>query len=76
VALIPLWSDKGTQGILITTPEKSSDALAAARMIQKFIQRFPEPRGDKDGKSIEERIMSFKGFEFKTCCQIAERALK
>lgn len=76
VAIIPLWSDKGTQGVLITTSEKSSDALAAARMIQKLIQRFPEPRGDKEGKSIEECIMSFKRFEFKTCCQIAERALK
>ncbi len=76
VAIIPLWSDKGTQGVLITTSEKGSDALAAARMIRKLIQRFPEPRGDKEGKSIEECIMFFKKLEFKTCCQIAERALK
>lgn len=76
VAIIPLWSDKGTQGVLITTPEKSSDALKAAGMIRKLFQRFPEPRGEKEGKFIEECILSFKRFEFKSCCQIAEQALK
>jgi len=71
VAIIPLWPDKGTQGVLITTPEKSSDALKAALMIQNLFQRFPEPRREKDRKLIEECILSFKRFEFKTCCQIA-----
>jgi len=76
VAIIPLWSEKGNRGVLVTTPEKSSDALKAALMIQELFQRFPEPRGEKEGKFIEECILSFKRFEFKTCCQIAEQALK
>ena len=76
VAIIPLWSDKGAQGVLITTPEKSSDALKAALMIQKLFQRFPEPRGKEEGESIEECIASFKRSDFKTCCQVAQQALK
>jgi hypothetical protein len=55
VAIIPLCSDKGAQGILITTPEKSSDALKAALLIQKLFQHFPEPRGKEEGKSIRVR---------------------
>ena len=76
VAIIPLWSEKGNNGVLVTTPEKSSDALKAASMIRELFQRFPEPRNEKEGKFIEECILSFKKFEFKTCCQIAEHALK
>jgi len=76
VAIIPLWSDKGTQGVLITTPEKSSEALRAALMVQNLIQRFPEPRGQKEEQSIEECISLFKKSDFKTCCQIAEQMLQ
>jgi len=76
VAIIPLWSEKGNQGVLVTTPEKSSDGLKAALMIRELLQRFPEPIGEKEGKLIEECILSFKRFEFKACCQIAEQALK
>jgi hypothetical protein len=76
VAIIPLWSDKGTQGVLITIPEKSSDALKAALMIQKLFQRFPGPRGKEEWKSIEECIASFKRSDFRTCRQLAQQALK
>ena len=76
VAVIPLWSDKGCQGVLITTPEKSADALKAALLIQKLLQRFPEPRGREEEKSIKECIGSFKRSDFKTCCQTAQQALK
>ncbi len=76
VAIIPLWFEKGNRGVLVTTPEKSSDALKAALMIRELFQRFPEPRGEKEGKFIEECILSFKRLEFKSCCQIAEQALK
>jgi hypothetical protein len=76
VAIIPLWSDKGNQGVLITTPERSSDALKAALMIQKLFQRFPEPRGKEEAKSMEECIASFKRSDFNTCCQLAQQALK
>ncbi len=76
VAIIPLWSEKENQGVLITTPEKSSDALKAALMIRELFQRFPEPRGEKEGKFIEECVDSFKRSDFRTCYQIAQQALK
>ncbi len=76
VAIIPLWYDKGNQGVLITTPEKSSDALKAALMIQKLFQRFPEPRVKKEEKFIEECVESFKKSDFRTCHEMAQQALK
>lgn len=76
VAIIPLWSEKGNRGVLVTTPEKSSDALKAALMIRELFQRFPEPRGEKEGKLIEECVESFKRSDFRTCYQIAQQALK
>jgi len=76
VAIIPLWSEKGNRGVLITTPEKSSDALKAALMIRELFQRFPEPRGEKEGKFIEECVESFKRSDFRNCYQIAQQALK
>ena len=76
VAIIPLWPDKGTQGVLITTPEKSSDALKAALMIRELFQRFPEPRGEKEGKFIEKCVDSFKRSDFRNCYQIAQQTLK
>jgi len=36
VAIIPLWSEKGHQGVLVTSTEKSSDALKAALTIEKL----------------------------------------
>ena len=76
VAIIPLWSEKENQGVLITTPEKSSDALKAALMIRELFQRFPEPRGEKGRKPIEACVESFKRSDFRTCYQIAQQALK
>ncbi len=72
VAIIPLWAGKGAQGVLITTPEKSSDALKAALMIQKLLKHFSESKEKEDGKSLEECIASFKRFDFKKCSQIAQ----
>jgi hypothetical protein len=76
VAIIPLWSEKGKKGVLITTPVKYPDALKAALMIQELIKRFPEPRGEKERKLVEESISFFKRADFKTCCQISQQALQ
>jgi hypothetical protein len=76
VAIIPLWPDKGTRGVLITIPEKSSDALKAALGIQELFKRFPEPRRKEEGKLIEECISSFKRSDFKACFQITQQTLK
>jgi len=76
VAIIPIWSEKGNQGVLISTPEKSSDALKAALMIRELFQRFPEPRGVKEEKLIDECMESFKRLDFRACYQLAQQALK
>ena len=76
VAIIPLWVEGGNQGVLITSPEKSNDALKAAVMIQKLMNRYPEPRGKEENQLIENCIACFKRFDFKTCYQMAQKGLK
>ncbi len=76
VVVIPLCPKEENQGVLVTTPEKGDDALKAALMIQKLLQRFPETRKKEKNQSIEDCIRSFKNFDFKTCIQIAEKGLK
>jgi len=62
-------------GVLITTPEKSSEAKIAALMIQKLLSRYPEPRGKKQSQLLEDCLMAFKKFTFKDCMQMAQKAL-
>ena len=76
VAILPLWPDKGNQGVLVTTPDKSSEALKAALTIRRLLQRFPEPRGQKEAKLIEACIESFKKEDFRACCQSAQQVLQ
>lgn len=75
VAIIPLWSEEGKMGVLITTPEKSSEAKNAALMIQKLLNRYPEPRGKEQAQLLENCLMAFKKFDFKGCIQMAQKAL-
>ena len=75
VAIIPLWSENGKNGVLITTPVIFPDALKAALMIQELIKRFPEPRGEKEGKLVEECMSSFKQSDFTTCYHMSQQAL-
>ena len=76
VAVIPLWTEREDQGVLITTPEKSADALKAALMIQELKRRYPEPIKREKNKLIEDCIGSFKRFDFQACYQMAQRGLK
>jgi len=76
VAIIPLWTEEENQGVLITSPEKSADALKAALMIQKLMNRYPQPRGKEEGQLIEGCVACFKRFDFKTCYQLAQKGLK
>lgn len=71
VAIIPLWAEGDSLGVLVTTPEKSSDALKAASMVQRLLQRFPQPREKEKNAVIEECIASFRRFDFKNCYQLA-----
>jgi len=76
VAIIPLWDEGENHGVLITTPEKSSEALKAALMIQKLKNRYPEPKGKEENQLIENCIAFFKRYDFKTCNQMAQKGLK
>lgn len=72
VAIIPLWAEQGNQGVLLTTPNKSAEALEAAEMIRKLKLRM----GDQKQLVIQEAVSAFKKFEFRRSAQIAENALE
>jgi hypothetical protein len=66
VAVIPLWTEGESQGVLITTPNQSEDALKAALMIQERKARHPAPR-EEERRLTDECIARFKSFDFKAC---------
>lgn len=76
VAIIPLWAEGENLGVLITSPEKSNDALRATLMIRQLKNRYPEPRRREENQLIEESTACFKRFEFKMCYQMAQKGLK
>lgn len=74
IAVLPLWSENGEMGVLVTTPEKSSEARDAAMMIQKLLTRYPEPRGEEQKRLVEGCMAAFKKFAFGDCIQKAGEA--
>ena len=76
LAIIPLWSEGEKQGVLITSQANSREALSTALMVQRLLQRYPEPRGREVAQLVESSLAAFKRFDFKTCAQIAQRGLK
>ncbi|MCX5918853.1 MAG: hypothetical protein NTX30_19505 [Deltaproteobacteria bacterium] len=66
IAVIPLWSEGDSLGVLITTPNQSEDALKAALVIQERKARHPDPR-EKVRRVTDECIARFKSFDFKAC---------
>jgi hypothetical protein len=75
VAIIPLWLRGDEQGVLVTTPEKSGDALKAARVIQTLWKRSPEGKGEKEVKLRKACVEAFERFDFAQSWQIGQRAL-
>jgi hypothetical protein len=76
VAIIPLRTEGEDRGVLVTVKEKSDDAPKAALMIQKLIDRSPEPREQEERRLIEGCIAYFKNFDFKACQQLARKGPK
>jgi hypothetical protein len=66
IAVIPLWSEGESLGVLITTPNQSEDALKAALVIQERKARHPDPR-EEERRLTDECIARFKSFDFKAC---------
>jgi M6 family metalloprotease-like protein len=75
LAIVPLWSEKGKMGVLITTPEKSSEAQNAAGMIQKLLGRYPEPRREEQSRLLGDCLKAFEAFAFNDCIQMGQKAL-
>jgi M6 family metalloprotease-like protein len=76
IALIPLWSEQDQGGVLFTTPEKSGEALKGAILIQRLLNRTPEPRSPEANRSIRDCMDAFKRFDFAMSIQMAEKALR
>jgi hypothetical protein len=68
IAVIPLWMDGERLGVIVTTPEKSAEALAAARALDTLMRRA----GPQDRFVVEAKA-AFMAFDFKRCIGIANR---
>ena len=73
VAVIPLWALGENQGVLVTTAQKSQEALQATLMIRQLLQRYPEPRSGMEKQRVEECLTAFKTFDFQKSYQIAKQ---
>ncbi|MDI6755880.1 MAG: hypothetical protein QME78_15975 [Thermodesulfobacteriota bacterium] len=73
IAVIPLWSEEEKQGVLVTTAQKRSEALAAALALQKIQQNRLQINEQK--QLLERYHESFKEFEFTNCSRIAKDIL-
>ena len=68
VAVIPLWKDGERLGVLVTTPERSAEALQAARAVAALMKR----KGPRDPLTAEAKA-AFMALDFKRCIGIAGR---
>ena len=68
VAVIPLWRDGDKLGVLVTTPEKRSEALEAARAVARLIKRG----GARDRVATQAKD-AFLAFDFRRCIELAGR---
>jgi hypothetical protein len=66
VAIIPLWKEDERLGIMVTTPEKSTKALEAARAVDALTRQ-----GGFLDRRIEESKGAFMAFDFKRCIELA-----
>jgi M6 family metalloprotease-like protein len=76
LSVIPLWAEGGKLGVLVTSAEKSSQALDAAQRIQKLLVRFPEPRAGGKDRVIQESVEAFKRFDFAGAAQRAQKGME
>jgi len=68
VAAIPLWKDGERLGVMVTTSEKSTQALEAARAVDTLMRR-----GGPQDRSAAEAKAAFMAFDFKRCIGLAGR---
>jgi hypothetical protein len=66
VAVIPLWKDGERLGVIVTTPERSAEALAAARAVDSLMRR-----GGPQDRLASEAKAAFLAFDFMRCIGLA-----
>jgi hypothetical protein len=76
LSVVPLWSEGGKLGVLVTNAEKGPRARDAASSIQELLARFPEPRTREKDQVIQESLEIFKRFEFREAVQRAQRGME
>ena len=73
IAIIPLWKEKDTLGVLITTPDHSEAAIKAAQAIQALIDQTMRTTDNEKETVILEAITAFKSKDFEKSYAIATR---
>jgi hypothetical protein len=68
VAVVPLWKDGNRLGVIVTTPERSAEALEAARAVEALTKR-----GGAQDRLTAEAKAAFLAFDFKRCIGLAGR---
>ena len=68
IAVIPLWKDGDRLGVIVTTPERSAEAMEAARAVDTLMRR-----ADPQDRLVVEAKAAFMAFDFKRCIGIAGR---
>lgn len=67
ISVMPLWTEEGKLGVLVTTPDKSDTALKAAIEIQEILEQNRESKNMKRDSLVKECIKSFKSYDFISC---------
>ena len=76
IAILPLWCRGENQGVLVTTAEKSGDALKAALMIEKIWRRSHQAKGEQEGRMRQACIDAFEEYDFRRSMKIAKKILE
>jgi hypothetical protein len=73
VAIVPIWSQGETLGVLVTTAVKGADALQATQMIQKLWHQ----RAHKSEKKqiVDDCISAYRQYDFKRSGELARQAM-
>jgi len=68
IAVIPLWKEGENLGVLVTTVEKSSAALQAARAILRLMQGEKSP---EKARNVKLAVDAFQAYDFERSSRIA-----
>ena len=67
LAVIPLWPEEGKMGVLITTKEKSGEALKAALKAQELMEKAAQTKEGETQRLADDCAGAVKNLDFKKC---------